>query len=319
MDSQPPTPSKLSRGTVQKAVNSLVKWRRAHSSLGDKDDDYFNLIVTLQRIPSKVRRVNYRIDLPTPLRSVSETEICLIVDDRRTSKVEKLKSNASEKAVTAEDAGVSKVLKISKVKANYRALDEKRKLWDAYDVFLAEKRIVERLPAVLGKHFYKNKKKVPLEVEFVRGNWREEVEKAVGSAYMHLSSGTCSVVKVGRCGMAKEEIVENVVAAVEGIVQVMPRRWDSIRSFHLKLNESLALPVYEALPDLELSIEGVEEVEMKNAGRSGDGTKQKGASKNEISRKKGLIEDMDVNDSDEEFDGDVAGTDKDANGDGKMI
>lgn len=305
MASPPAPPSQLSRETVQKAVNSLFKWRRAHSSVEGRDeDDYFNLIVTLKRIPSRQIRLSYRIELPTPLRLASESEICLIVDDRRMSKLQKVrmmksKLNGSEKEVkvSAEEAGVSKVLKISKLKSDYGSLEEKRKLWDEFDVFLAEKRIAESLPGLLGKHFYKNKKKVPLEVELKGGSmsWREEVEKAVGSGYMHLSSGTCSVVKVGRFGMKKEEIVENVVAAVERIVEVIPKKWDGVRSFHLKLNESLALPIYEAMTEVELDV-----VEDSVEGK-------KNADTDEILRNKGEYDNY-------ESDSDVAGKGESANG-----
>uniref|UniRef100_A0A7N0VC43 Ribosomal protein L1 n=1 Tax=Kalanchoe fedtschenkoi TaxID=63787 RepID=A0A7N0VC43_KALFE len=311
-------PSNLSRETVQRAVSSLIKWQRAqHKSkspdLLAQDDDYFNLIVTLLNIPSKDRRITYRIELPTPLHSATDTEICLIVGDRRKSQVRKMRSDLKEKAVvTPEEAGVSKVLKISKLKSDYRAFEEKRKLRDAYDLFLAEKSIVTRLQGVLGKHFYKNKKKVPLEVDLRSVNWREEIERAVGSGYMHLSSGTCSVVKVGRCGMEKEEIVENVLSAIKGIVELMPKRWNSIRSFHLKLNESLALPLYQALPHLKLTIEGVEETERKNVGKSGDGSKEEGRKNEKVSEMRHMDGDTGKSSIDDEM-----WSDEDANGGGK--
>lgn len=305
------TPSKLSLEIVQKAVNSLFKWRRAHSSLQARDDDHFNLFFTLQRIPTKPRRGSYRIELPTPLRLASETDICLIVDDRRNSKLWMMKAKADKPVtVSAEEAGVTKVLKISKLKSGYRALEEKRKLWDEYDVFLAEKRIVDKLPVLLGKHFYKNKKKMPLEVELERGmNWKEEVEKAVGSGYMHLSTGICCAVKIGRFGMEKREIVENVMAAVERIVDIMPRKWDSIRAFHLKLNESLSLPLYEAVDHVELDVEGVEE-RKKSAGKNGGGVKGMGEGKDESFKKKGEDDD----DLGDESDGYVPWGGEDGNG-----
>ncbi|MED6213462.1 hypothetical protein PIB30_093641 [Stylosanthes scabra] len=56
--------------------------------------------------------------------------------------------------------------------------------------------------------------------------------------------------------MAREEVVANVAAAIEGIVDAVPRKWKNVRSFHVKLLESLALPVYQAAPDVKLRIEG---------------------------------------------------------------
>ncbi|KAK9933641.1 hypothetical protein M0R45_020828 [Rubus argutus] len=61
--------------------------------------------------------------------------------------------------------------------------------------------------------------------------------------------------------MSAEQIVENVVVAISGIV---PRKWSGVRSFHLKLLESLALPVYQAVPDETLlKIEGGKDSEKE--------------------------------------------------------
>ncbi|KAK9933648.1 hypothetical protein M0R45_020835 [Rubus argutus] len=57
--------------------------------------------------------------------------------------------------------------------------------------------------------------------------------------------------------MSAEQIMENAVVAISGIVEIVPRKWRSVRSFHLKLLESLALPVYQAvLDETLLKIEG---------------------------------------------------------------
>lgn len=50
--------------------------------------------------------------------------------------------------------------------------------------------------------------------------------------------------------MSVNEIVENVVAACEGIAHVVPSKWRNVRSFHLKLLESVSFPIYQA--DLDM-------------------------------------------------------------------
>ncbi|KAJ9172594.1 hypothetical protein P3X46_015811 [Hevea brasiliensis] len=118
-------------------------------------------------------------------------------------------------------------------------------------------------------------------------NWKEQIEKACGSGLLFLRTETCSVVKVGKVSMAREEIVKNVVAAINGIAEIMPRKWGGIRSFHSKLLESLALPVYQALPDLKLKIEGVREDEEKE----GEVEKER-VKKDKVRKKKGRIHEI---------------------------
>ena len=112
---------------------------------------------------------------------------------------------------------------------------------------MADRRVIEKLPEILGKVFYNKKKKIPVPVELRRdGDWKEEIEKGFCSSLLWLSKGSCSVVKVGRFGgMEVEEIVDNVVAAAGGVAEVVPKKWVGVKSFHLKFFDSLALPIYQ--------------------------------------------------------------------------
>ncbi|KAK4846932.1 hypothetical protein QYF36_023335 [Acer negundo] len=48
---------------------------------------------------------------------------------------------------------------------------------------------------------------------------------------------------------------------VNGIAEIVPRKWRNIRSLQLKLSDSMTLPVYQAVPDMKLKIDGVKEEE----------------------------------------------------------
>lgn len=166
------------------------------------------------------------------------------------------------KKIESEAIPVSKVLKFSKLKSDYKPFEAKRKLCDSYDMFLADKRVVPLLPRLLGKQFFK-KKKIPVPVDLKHKNWKEQIEKACGSAMLFLRTGTCCVVRVAKASMSSDEIVENVVAAINGVVEFVPRKWGNVRSFHLKLLESLALPIYQAFPNMRLKIEGLKTKEKE--------------------------------------------------------
>ena len=101
-------------------------------------------------------------------------------------------------------------------------------------------------------------------MDLKKGSWKEQVERACSSAMLFMRTGTCSVVRVAKVRMERDEIVENVVAAIEGIVEVVPKKWGNVRSLHLKLLESVALPVYQTVPDVKLKIEGFKVEEKKN-------------------------------------------------------
>ncbi|XWS44670.1 hypothetical protein CRYUN_Cryun15aG0067700 [Craigia yunnanensis] len=246
----------VSPKTVEKAVNALLKWRDSQSHTQKpqllEQDELVYLIVSLKKIPQKPRVNSYKLPLPHPLidPSTDPAELCMVIDDRPKSGLTK---DVASNKIKSENIPISKVVKLSKLKTDYRPFEAKRKLCDSYDMFFADKRIIPLLPRLLGKQFFK-KKKIPVPVDLEHNNWKEQIHKACASAMLFLSSGTCSVVKVGKLSMGKIEIVDNMIAAINGIAEIVPSKWGNIRSLHLKLLDSLALPLYQAVPDLRLKI-----------------------------------------------------------------
>ncbi|CAN6467864.1 unnamed protein product [Victoria cruziana] len=254
--------SRVSGEMAGRAVDSLLKWVTARpkyqkAQLFDHDE-FLYLILTLKKIPASPRIRPFKILLPNPLFPFDGSlEICLIIDDRPKS----LNSKVAKQKIEEEGIPISKVLKFSKLKSNYRAFEARRKLCGSYDLFFADKRVIPLLPPLLGKSFFR-KKKIPLPVELTHKNWKGQMQNACNSTFLFLRSGTCSVVKVGKVSQKREEIIANVMAAIQGIVDVIPKKWDNVRSFHLKTMESLALPIYQVLPEIGLKIDtGIEKVQ----------------------------------------------------------
>ncbi|KAK7853074.1 uncharacterized protein LOC111990153 [Quercus suber] len=271
----PLAPTRVSPKVIHKAVNALLKWQNTNSqSLTQKpqllhhSDKFFYLTLTLKKIPSQPNNTSpHKIQLPHTLLSPHlPPELCLIIDDRPHSNLNKASAKSK---IDSEQIPISKVLKLSELKSDFRSFEAKRKLCDSYDMFFADKRVVTLLSGLLGKPFSK-KKKAPVPLDLKHNNWKEQVEKACSSALLFLGTGTCCVMKVARVSMEQKEIVENVVAAINGISEVVPRKWGGIRSLHLKLLESLALPLYQSEPEERLMIEGVKEEEAKEKGMKGE-------------------------------------------------
>ncbi|KZV43142.1 hypothetical protein F511_07957 [Dorcoceras hygrometricum] len=255
--------SRVNKSTIERAVSALLKYKEKQSVTQKPQlfpsDDYVYLNLTLKKIPSKSRVNPFKISLPHPLLDPS-AQICLIIDDRAQSPTPI--SNDIKKLVKSQNIPVSKVLKISKLKTNYKPFEAKRKLCDSYDLFLVDKRVVHLLPKLIGKEFFK-KKKLPLGVDLSKKNLKHQVERALGSALLYMGTGTCCVMKVGKVSMEKDEVVDNVYDAIVGAIEKVPKKWNGVRSLHLKFYDSVALPIYQAMPDVKLKIEGVRSEEKE--------------------------------------------------------
>lgn len=255
--------SRVSPKTVDKALDALLQWKQSkskdHKPQLLEQDEFVYLILTLKKIPQNSRVNAHKILLPETLINPTEdsSELCLIIDDRSKSGLTK---DDVAKKIKSENIPISKVIKLSKLKTDYRPFEAKRKLCDSYDMFFADRRVIPLLPKLLGKHFFK-KKKIPVPLDLKHKNWKEQIENTCKSALLYFSTGTCSVVKVAKLSMESEGILANVMAAINGIAEVVPKKWGNIRSIHLKLHESLALPVYQAVPDLRLKIVTAKEKE----------------------------------------------------------
>ncbi|XP_054819364.1 uncharacterized protein LOC129318549 [Prosopis cineraria] len=282
---------RVSPNTVQQAVDAIVKWRNSKSEvekpkLFDLDDEFVYLVLTLNKLPPKSRVNAHKIPLPHSLLS-EFSEHCLIIDDRPKSNLTK---EDAQKKIKSENIPVSKVLKLSKLQSNYRPFEAKRKLCGSYHMFFADKGVIPLLPRLLGKHFFK-KKKIPVPVDLKHKNWKEQIERACSSGLLFLRTGTCSVMRVAKMSMERDEIVANVTAAINGIVELMPKGWGTIRSFHLKLTGSVALPLYQAIPDMKLKIEGAETKEEAKE-EDGDIVKKEPKKDLKVGKKKGRIHEV---------------------------
>ncbi|KAI5662046.1 hypothetical protein M9H77_21369 [Catharanthus roseus] len=273
------------------AVKALLKWKDAQSATQKPQllpqDDFIYLNLTLKKIPQKPRTNPYKICIPHPLFDAS-SEFCLIIDDRPTSNLTK---ETAQKIIKSQNIAVSKVLKLSKLKTNYKPFEAKRKLCDSYDLFLVDRRIVHFLPKLLGKSFFK-KKKLPIPLDLTHKNWREQIERAAGCSLLYMRTGTCCVMKAAKVSMESEEIVENVVEAIKGAVQLVPKKWGGLRSLHLKFSDSLALPVYQALPDVKFRIAAAKESDKASNVEAEVKEESRGEEKKGKKKKKGRIHEV---------------------------
>eukprot|EP00249_Psilotum_nudum_P012394 c23756_g1_i1 orf=430-1362(-) len=244
---------RVAKEQVVRAVESLLKWENSRKQKQKaqllEDDQLLYLCLSLKRIPDKVRLNPYQIAIPHPLFSLDGyQEACLFVNDRKGFRQKEAKQKVAEEKIP-----VAKVIGVSKLRTDYKPFESKRKLCGSYDIFLADKCIFSVLPKLLGKTFFK-KKKYPIPVDLTKQNWSKQIKAVCGSTFLYIKGGTCSVLKVGRLSQTKDEIVENITAAIEGASSLIPNKWKNIRALHLKTVESVSLPIYQSLPEMPLKI-----------------------------------------------------------------
>ena len=86
-----------------------------------------------------------------------------------------------------------------------------------------------------------------------------------------------SSIKIGTVDQTPEQVAENILYAIDSIVDKIPKKWNNVQSLHIKTSESVSLPIFNSLPDIDINQpisdnddmnleaeEGNEAEEMKN-------------------------------------------------------
>lgn len=157
------------------------------------------------------------------------------------------------------------------LKSKFKQYEAQRKLFAEHDVFLADDRIVNRLPKALGKTFYKTTAKRPVPVVISakppRGadgkrakaapktpgtvnagtpqDIAVEIEKAVGAALVSLTPSTNTAIRIGYAGFKPQQVADNVTAVVDALIaKWVPEKWANVKSIYVKGQETAALPIW---------------------------------------------------------------------------
>ncbi|KAK9794666.1 hypothetical protein WJX73_004162 [Symbiochloris irregularis] len=130
---------------------------------------------------------------------------------------------------------------------------EEAELCSTFDLFLADDRILPSLPKLLGKAFFR-KKKQPIPVSLAGSQWGSQVRAAVEATYMFMPKGTCINIKVAKSNFTAQECVDNIMGVLTASLQHIPKGWAGVRSLHIKTTDSVALPIFQQLPETPLTI-----------------------------------------------------------------
>lgn len=258
----------ITRVTKQKASESTKK-SLLHDSDDERDQSLFPIWITLttkRHIAPSRSLQPAKIPLPHALNTDPSTTICLITADPQRVYKDIVASSAFPAELRAR---VARVIGYSKLTAKYKQYEAQRQLYAEHDVFLGDDRIINRLPKVLGKTFYKNMAKRPIPVVISPKPTKEngkrlkmpktdgggragtpadiaaEIEKALGSALVNLSPSTNTAVRVGHAGLTPEQLAANVSAVAAALVEKhVPKKWANVKSIYVKGKDTAALPIW---------------------------------------------------------------------------
>jgi ribosome biogenesis protein UTP30 len=232
----------LNVGLVSKAVKSLLKYVHGKDQKAQlfENDDFISLIITLNKIPEKAK--NYK-PMPVPLAHPlhdENIEVCFFVKDPIKQYKEMF-----------EQVGVSpkKILSPAKLKAKYNNFEARRKLLGSFDLFLCDEALSNTLPKYLGREFFKSKR-YPVSIKISQTSIAKKYENILKCTFVTIPSGSCLNVRIARTTMTEQQVAENITQSINDVVAKLPKKWSNVRSISIKTSDSVALPIYNKLPDV---------------------------------------------------------------------
>lgn len=140
------------------------------------------------------------------------------------------------------------VVGTSKLRTKYESYEAKRNLCRQFDLFLADDRILPSLPKLIGKTFFRRKKQ-PIPIDLTTADLEDQMRKARECTILVLSGGSCLSIKVARASFTVAAAVANIEAVLAAAAKHVPKKWGNVQAVFLKSADSVALPLYQSLPD----------------------------------------------------------------------
>ncbi|KAF8819177.1 hypothetical protein IE077_001507 [Cardiosporidium cionae] len=275
---------------IDKAVSALVK--HVHSKqkkqpttslLNAPNSNTLFLLFGVKRIPQHVKPTPVQISLPHSLYDES-TDVCVIVKDPQ----RKWKDLFAKERIPE----VQKIIGLKKLLKKFNSFKARRELCSAFELFVCDDRLVDRMPAALGK-FFISSKKLPIGLKIRENNVAPPIQNALESTWLQLRCGPTVAVKIGRASMPVLQIVDNakaVIQAVDTFYRTDPKWKNSILSIHLQATDTVALPIYDVLSTLPPLADGTlrlsPEATVNSPSVSSNTTKKTETATNELVSKK---------------------------------
>ncbi|KAI5284942.1 hypothetical protein KEM52_002675, partial [Ascosphaera acerosa] len=304
---------------IKQQVKQQQQQSEKKNLLADDDDDeedddpvvddtpVWLVITTKKHIVEKERARRLKpgkIALPHSLNDREALRVCLLTADPQRAVKDVVADTAAFPATLR--ARITRVLGFSKLKARYTTFEARRQLLAEHDVFLADDRIVNRLPGVLGKVFYKGTKRpIPINIAAIQKSKdgkrlkkddperkrpvtsdgerakysavaapavvAREIERALAATPVQLAPAASAMVRVARATFTPQQVAANVDAVVAALTaRFIAGGWRNVKALHIKTPTSMAVPLWMA-SELWLDDADVVEKKLLEDGRGQDG------------------------------------------------
>eukprot|EP01098_Paradermamoeba_levis_P005104 TRINITY_DN2172_c0_g1_i3.p1 TRINITY_DN2172_c0_g1~~TRINITY_DN2172_c0_g1_i3.p1 ORF type:complete len:341 (-),score=134.07 TRINITY_DN2172_c0_g1_i3:144-1121(-) len=293
MSADPKSP--LDPSLTSKAVAALLKHYIKEQQATEKNtllptDEFVSLVITLKKIPGAKKIKPIRIPLPHSLHE-SDATLCLFVKDPQRTFKEYIEEHRVK--------GITKVIGVDKLRKKFSTFEAKRNLLHSYDLFAADDRVLPLLPRLIGKHFF-DKKKQPAPVDVAKlSDLASEIQKTRKATFMFLNTGSCLAIKIGRTSQTVDQISKNITSRIDQIVEKIPKKWKNIKALHIKTSNSVALPIYNSLPEVA-DEEEIAEMEAERAKALEKKEKAKAKALAKLKRRGESVDEDDDEDEDED-------------------
>ena len=226
------------------------------------------VFTTKKHIVDEKRLKPGKIPIPYSLYKTASSTVCLITADPQRSFKDTIGNPAFPSTLRSQ---ITRVIGISKLLARYKSFESRRQLHSEHDVFLADSRIITRLPQGLGKIFYGGTKRpVPVNLQPFKQKsqagrdsaptkgvldsqvapptqFAKEIETALSCAQVSLGPSVTTSIRVGSSNFQPQQVADNIEAVVDGMVKkFVPKGWKNVKSLHIKGPLTMALPVWLA-------------------------------------------------------------------------
>lgn len=230
----------VSREQVIKAARVLIAKQQHDVSVSNdllvEEHQTLLLVIGLNCIEKNVSMKPVLIPLEHPIHA--QDSVCVIVKDPQVQ-FETMLENTSLTGV--------EIMAISSIRKKYKTYERKRELWNAHDLFMSDERILHYLPKALGNVFFK-RKKTPVSFRIASSEALEaRVNQLRSGTTLYKSEGNCWVLKVAGTQMTPANVADNVMCALPKLIKCISGGMLSINNLQLKLQSSIALPIYQSV------------------------------------------------------------------------
>lgn len=272
----------LSLEEITRSVQSLkdyiqkseaIKLNQKKDLLADDNNEKVIIEVIFKNVPSNRKTYIHTINLPHHWRMILQPEdynIAMFVKHRKPeTKAEALqferdrdldvahthnyyKSLFTEKLEPRIKSKITKLISTKELATEYNNFPMLEKLSKFYDLFLADKQLMENklnsLPRRLGRRFWVTERKIPLLINMNANNLNERFENALSTEPFYvIGRSSTEKIQVGITSQTNAQIAENIVAFLKKLNLLYG---SSVRMLRLRSTYGLSLPIFADLDPL---------------------------------------------------------------------